>query len=271
MERGIVGPGVAILAAAGCSGGTMTIPGGFIFVARSLTESEVWEMPHWCLKAWIWLLLRANHADKGGGRKLQRGQLWTTLKMLQEATTYWAGNRPIRPSISQLAKFLRRLSESHAIDTTKATRGVVITICNYDTYQTAANYESHGEISAKSPRKRKLGHTIDKNGRILRTEETTSFPAFGRFWDAWPKHRRKSGRARCLGVWQSKNLEAKSAQVLAVLDACKRMPDWLKESGQYIPAPLTWLNQDRWDCDLADLAQSAGDSASGQAVALDQL
>ena len=34
---------------------------------------------------------------------------------------------------------------------------------------------------------------------------------------------------------------------MAALEAQKKSEDWLKDKGQFIPYPTTWLNQGRWE------------------------
>lgn len=69
--------------------------------------------------------------------------------------------------------------------------------------------------------------------------------AFEDFWKAYPK---KKGKGAALKIWKrlkpSKELTAK---ILEAVSAQSRSTDWLKENGQYIPHPTTWLNQGRWD------------------------
>jgi hypothetical protein len=76
---------------------------------------------------------------------------------------------------------------------------------------------------------------------------------FDLFWAAWPRGERKTGKAKCKAVWKKKKLDPQAAKILKVLEAMKKSDGWTKENGHYIPAPLVWLNQDRFDCDLEDL------------------
>lgn len=91
-----------------------------------------------------------------------------------------------------------------------------------------------------------------------REEKTPPSPqggeAFEVFWQAWPSHFRKAAKAQCFAKWQVKGCEAVSAQVLASLVAAKQSTEWLKDGGQFIPAPLTWLNQARWEAPLQAIA-----------------
>ena len=75
---------------------------------------------------------------------------------------------------------------------------------------------------------------------------------FDRFWAAWPRHRRKSAKAKCKSRWRRDKLDAKVDHILAVLKLWK--VEWRKDGNRYVPAPLVWLNGQQWDCELADLA-----------------
>jgi hypothetical protein len=69
-------------------------------------------------------------------------------------------------------------------------------------------------------------------------------PAFQRFWDQWPASKRKQAKFKCGGIWRTKKLDALADQILAHLEAAKCSDQW--RSG-YDPAPLTYLNQQRWE------------------------
>jgi hypothetical protein len=80
-----------------------------------------------------------------------------------------------------------------------------------------------------------------------------SFSGFDRFWSAWPKHTRKTSKKQCLSVWKKKKLESRADHVIAVVEVMKESDEWKNDKGQYIPAPLVWLNQDRYDCEISDV------------------
>jgi hypothetical protein len=78
--------------------------------------------------------------------------------------------------------------------------------------------------------------------------DTKTIPAgFARFWAAWPKSDRKAAPDQCLSRWKSKNLEPIADEILRALEKLKTSEQWRKNEGQYIPAPLVWLNQKRWE------------------------
>lgn len=72
-------------------------------------------------------------------------------------------------------------------------------------------------------------------------------PGFARFWLVWPKSRRKESRGECLKAWKRAGAEAAADEIVAHVERLKASHDWTKDNGQFIPAPLVYLNQRRWD------------------------
>ena len=71
--------------------------------------------------------------------------------------------------------------------------------------------------------------------------------AFEEFWNAWPDHKRKVGKPQCAAKWAKKGCDGFAAKLMAALKAFKASEDWTKDKGEFIPAPLVWLNQERWE------------------------
>lgn len=72
-------------------------------------------------------------------------------------------------------------------------------------------------------------------------------PGFARFWAAWPSNERKTGKAKCVGLWRRLKLEPKADAVVAAVEAWKQTESWTKEHGRFVPMPQTWLNGGRWE------------------------
>jgi hypothetical protein len=70
---------------------------------------------------------------------------------------------------------------------------------------------------------------------------------FDAFWAAWPRNPRKGGKAECLKRWIKHHHETQTETIVAHVNWMKTTADWLKDNGAYIPMPLTYLNQQRWD------------------------
>lgn len=70
---------------------------------------------------------------------------------------------------------------------------------------------------------------------------------FDRFWAAWPKSIRKGGKSACLAKWKKHYYETHADQIIKHVEWMKTTDQWLKDNGAFIPAPLVYLNQQRWD------------------------
>ena len=70
---------------------------------------------------------------------------------------------------------------------------------------------------------------------------------FEEFWTAYPNCTRKGSKSKCFKVWQSKKLDFDANQIIAHVEAMTASDDWIKNNGTFIPAPLAYLNQQRWD------------------------
>jgi hypothetical protein len=74
---------------------------------------------------------------------------------------------------------------------------------------------------------------------------------FTAFWAAWPAntqtYSRKGAKGECLKKWHAMSLEIDALHIVAHVQWLKTTGDWQKSGGEYIPAPLVYLNQQRWD------------------------
>jgi hypothetical protein len=70
---------------------------------------------------------------------------------------------------------------------------------------------------------------------------------FEQFWDAWPKSQRKGAKSLCKAKWDKLKLDTQAEQIIAHVTWMKTTNDWKKEGGTFIPAPLVYINQMRWD------------------------
>lgn len=117
-----------------------SIPGGYILLARKMLESELMNKPPHFLKLWVWMLSKAFWKD---GEKLQRGQLHTTVAEMQDVGRYLRGGKMVcRLTEDQVRSAYGYLTKSEAINVTKTTRGLIISINNFDSYQNPDNYRT---------------------------------------------------------------------------------------------------------------------------------
>lgn len=122
--------------------GKLPIKGGYILQPRAIEMSGVMEMPPATREIWFYILRRVQHKPY---KNLKRGEGWISYKDIQNALTWYVGYRKMKYSKTQIAKSLRRLREGNMIETTKATKGLLIKVCNYKLWQNPDNYEGNGE------------------------------------------------------------------------------------------------------------------------------
>jgi hypothetical protein len=122
---------------------------------------------------WMYLLRRVNYKDNG---KYPRGTAFFNLGEIQNALSWYQGWRKRYYSKPQLTKSLRKLNERNMIETQKATRGIYVSVLNYDYYQDPNNYESNDEGNVKETRKKQNGHTKNKKGKKEEEERRVEPP-----------------------------------------------------------------------------------------------
>lgn len=77
---------------------------------------------------------------------------------------------------------------------------------------------------------------------------------FDRFWSAWPKSVRKGAKSACKAKWDKHYLETCADQIIKHVECMKTTDQWRTQNGAFIPAPLVYLNQQRWDgAEIPDL------------------
>ena len=96
---------------------------------------------------------------------------------------------------------------------------------------------------------------IQKNTSAEKSAEI--LPGFAKFWATWPSNDRKQAKGKCLTAWKKASAERDAALVLAHVSSLKNSA-WLKDNGQFIPAPLVYLNQRRWEGADLETAQPGG-------------
>jgi hypothetical protein len=123
---------------------------GYILIARKILDGQIWDKPPLYLKLWIWMLMQARFKDTGN---LKRGQFFTTIDEMRRVMNYKIGYRKVVPTRKEIRGAYESLTKGHTkgttkgpmISVTKGTRGMVITILNYEKYQNIKNYERHTE------------------------------------------------------------------------------------------------------------------------------
>ena len=94
-----------------------------------------------------------------------------------------------------------------------------------------------------------------RNGDVIDTDTDTDPPispkgdGFEKFWTAYPK---KRSRGQAEKAWAKlKPSEHLTGVILRAVEKAKTSADWLRDGGQFVPYPATWLNAKGWEDDIA--------------------
>jgi hypothetical protein len=105
----------------------------------------------------------------------------------------------------------------------------------------------------------------DDLGESVEADEVTAAPRtpfksktqeqrFDEFWKAYPKKRSKGQAEKAWAKIAPNGTLFK--RILDSLDRAKRSRDWIKDGGQYVPYPATWLNAKGWEDDYEEVKTS---------------
>lgn len=120
---------------------------GYLMISRSWDKSWIAAQCPCVRETFFYLLRNANHrpVDLKGGLKIGRGQLLRRYEQIIDDLSWHVGYRRECYSEDQMKKAMKALTTQQMITLTKTLAGMLITICNYDRYQTPETYEDTNE------------------------------------------------------------------------------------------------------------------------------
>jgi hypothetical protein len=220
---------------------------GYIRSWRKSFESDVSKNVNvWYF--WSWCLHRACYQEHDvilGYQtiKLYPGQLIFGRK--KAAAELPLSEREIRTCMEFLKK-----SGNMTIKTTN--KFSIISIVNWNIYQDPnikSDHQSDQQATSKRPASDHIQERIKKDKEIKHTCSSVLSPdlqkSFSLFWSAYPKHQAKLNAEKSwLKLSPENGLVEK---ICECIERYKKTHDWIKDNGQFIPMPATWLNQRRWE------------------------
>lgn len=203
------------------------------------------------------LIRRANHEPKRWeGIIIERGQLTTSLESLRLQTGI---------STQSLRSCIKRLKSTSEITSKSTSKYRLITICNYSNYQdkeidanNQTNNQTNNQLTSNQQAINKQLTTNNNvnNGTMTnndnKREKVLPFKSpsgdFDDFWNIYPK---KAGKGAAYKSWRKLKPSSELQKlILTSIEKQKKSDQWIKDNGQFIPNPATWLNQERWEDEL---------------------
>jgi uncharacterized protein YdaU (DUF1376 family) len=102
--------------------------------------------------------------------------------------------------------------------------------------------------------KPKVNPKKNKNKNKNISSVASSSTRFNEFWDNWPASKRKVAKTVCKEKWEREALDPLADKIIASVARLKASEQW---TSGFDPAPLTYINQRRWEDD-ADEQQATG-------------
>jgi hypothetical protein len=162
------------------------IKGGYYIKARCIQDSEIAIMPPYIREIWDWLLKEANHSErKVNGSVIERGQLKRSFRDIQEGLKWMIGWRKMTYKKWQCENAMKFLRKRGMVTTMKTTRGMLITVCNYEHYQDPKNYESNTKADTRTTVNKQLTDTINKNDNNVNNDKNVIKEKSVIFLKAW--------------------------------------------------------------------------------------
>lgn len=238
----------------------MSEPSTFIKLDRNILQWE-WYGDLVTKAVFLHLLLTANITDKEWqGMTIRRGQVATSYPVLAER---------LRISIRQARTALSHLKSTGEVTTTMNRRGLVITVVSYDRYQsvtgtasTKRQADDRHSVNLMTATKEYKEYKEEKNNPLY--PPTGEDELFDRFWDAYPKVRHIA-KAKCREKFQKLNADEDMVRrMVSALEYLKGTAQWQDGDGRYIPHPMTWLNQRRWEDEIPGQISIFGEEDDGR-------
>lgn len=90
---------------------------------------------------------------------------------------------------------------------------------------------------------------LEQEEELKKEKEIELEKNFDLFWDVYPKKINKKGAFNSFK--KIKHLDKEFPLILDAIERLKQSNDWIKNNGQFIPYPATFLNQERWKDEVA--------------------
>jgi hypothetical protein len=124
------------------------------------------------------------------------------------------------------------------------------------------NFDRHNGESSKTragTKRLRNADAVTKSFPEKRREDRTPIvpesPKFAEFWNAYPGPR-KIQKAKCREVWTKQGFEIVGDQIILHVAAMAATRSWQDKDGKFVPAPLTYLNQRRFEDGMPETARA---------------
>ena len=224
---------------------------GTVNIARAIFDHPGFaDEPKTEREAFIWLVMEASWKprDKRVGTIVahtERGQLAASVRFLAGAWKWTA---------AKVQRYLKRLEKREMIRTQADTGLTIITICNYDEYQSGGKPADTAPIQQRyttdtNEKKDEIREEGKKDANASSRSPAPKIERFQEFWDFYPhRNGNKQKRSDC----EKSYAKAVRSGVpeLRIIEAAIRAQNDPDVKRGYGRAALPWLNQRGWEDEI---------------------
>ena len=210
----------------------------FIVIDRKIFSSEICNKPSDWFKIWIYLLSSVQYEKY---KQLDRWQWYFN---------YDGISRELNISYNIIPKFISRAEKKQMLARQKTSRWVVITIINYDVYQSESKTEARQKQDRSKTEARLLKEQDkqDKQDKIISSNKDIIYSDdYEEFYSAFPIHKWKK-------EWFTAWIGAiKKANPSDIIKWAKLYAKEIAKTWAYAKRPQWWLNNNRWEDIMEDI------------------
>lgn len=216
--------------------------GGWIALHKKILGWEWYDDAN-TMRLFMHCLLKANFKDTSWrGNAIKRGEFISSIDTL---------SRELKLSVKQIRTAINKLKKTSELASKSTSQHTVFKVINYNEYQQEGKQEDKQETS-KGQAEGKRRATDEKGNKENKENKKDIKPSsqelFDQFWKAYPKKRSKG---QALKTWkQLKPDEQLTNQIILAIELAKTSVDWMKNGGEFISNPSTWLNATGWEDEL---------------------
>jgi len=228
--------------------------GATIWARQTITSAIFFYKPDKWFKIWFFIVNRVNHSDT---KLFPRGSNLMTYAEISEHT---------KATKHQIDMFMRWAKKEQMLTTQKTTRGMIVTICNYNYFQDLDNYKNGTENELRPKRNRNGNDTINKNDNNGKNEKKDTITKervysddFESFWKKcnWNS---KGSKSSAYDQWKKYKKEIPPILDLLNIVQCqinnKIKKDRNKEFCPEFPHVERWIKKKRWEDEIDNTFKS---------------
>lgn len=204
---------------------------GYVLKARCIQESLIAHAPPHAREIFDYLVREANYEDrKVDGTIIKRGQIFTSYSEIQEALHWKIGYRKQTYSKWECEAAMKLLLKATMITTAKTTRGMIITVLNYDKFQDFENYENHNEHHNDATTEPQPPDTIQNTLNTSNTVNAYIYTADEKFKTAYTAYQEMRKKKRLKMTPYAEELVLKKLHSYSLEDAIKMLEQSIEHS-----------------------------------------